>query len=61
MAPTPIGRPRKAETNARRDEFLRLVFEGVPLKEAAKRARVKPERALDILSPFVSPLLAKAA
>lgn len=61
MSPTPIGRPRKADTNARRDEFLRLVFEGVDLAEAAKRARVKPERALAILSPIVRPLLAKAA
>lgn len=61
MVPTPIGRPRKAETNARRDEFLRLVFAGVDLDEAAKLARVKPERALAILTPFVRPLLAKAA
>jgi hypothetical protein len=60
-APTPIGRPRKADTIARRDEFLRLVFEGVPLKEAARRARIKPERALDILTPLVSPVLAKVA
>lgn len=57
----PVGRPRDAESRARRDEFLRLVSEGVTCDEAAKRARVKPERALAILSPFVLPLLGKAA
>ena len=56
-----VGRPRAHESNARRDEFLRLVLDGVPCDEAARRARVKPERALAILSPFLRPLLAKAA
>lgn len=56
-----IGRPSSEDSRARRDEFLRLVFEGVPCEEAAKLARVKPERALAILSPLISPLLAKAA
>jgi hypothetical protein len=56
-----VGRPRAHETKARRDEFLRLVFEGVPCDEAALRAHVKAERALAILSPFLAPLLAKAA
>lgn len=59
--PPRIGRPRDAESKARRDEFLRLVFDGVELDEAARRARVKPERALAILSPIVRPLLARAA
>lgn len=56
-----VGRPREAESRARRDEFLRLVFDGVDCDEAARRARVKPERALAILTPIVRPLIARAA
>ena len=55
------GRPRAADSAARRAEFLRLVLDGVPCDEAAQRARVKPERALAILTPLVRPLLARAA
>ena len=55
------GRPRGAESKRRRDEFLRLVLDGVDPAEAAKTARVKPERALALLGPIVRPLLAKAA
>lgn len=56
-----VGRPRAHESIARRDEFLRLIFAGVACDEAARLARVKPERALAILTPLVRPLLAKAA
>jgi hypothetical protein len=56
-----IGRPRADVSRARREHFLRLVLDGVSCEEAAKLARVKPERALAILTPLVRPLLAKAA
>jgi len=57
-----VGRPSIAESARRRREFLRLVVEGVPGDEAARRARIKPERALAILThPDVRPLLAAAA
>lgn len=56
------GRPRAAESAARRREFLRLVVAGVPGDEAARKARIKPERALAILThPDIRPLLAAAA
>lgn len=56
------GRPRAADSDARRLEFLRLVVSGVPGDEAARTARIKPERALAILThPDVRPLLAQAA
>jgi hypothetical protein len=60
MAPK-TGRPRDAESKARAREFLRLLSEGVDAPAAAKRARVKPERALAILTPIVQPLFSKAA
>lgn len=56
-----VGRPSTEDSLARRDEFLRLVFDGVPCDDAARLARVKPERALAILTPILSPLLARAA
>jgi hypothetical protein len=53
------GRPSTEESDRRRREFLRLIVEGVPGDEAARRARIKPERALAILThPDVRPLLA---
>lgn len=56
------GRPRAADSDARRREFLRLVVAGVPGDEAARQARIKPERALAILThPDVRPLLSQAA
>lgn len=56
-----IGRPRATDSDARRIEFLRLVFDGVDCKEAARRARIKPDRALEILTPLIQPLLTRAA
>ena len=56
------GRPRAAESDQRRRDFICLVAAGVDFAEAAKQARIKPLRALAILShPDVRPLLAKAA
>jgi hypothetical protein len=56
------GRPSPAESDRRRREFLRLVAEGVPFDEAAKQSRIKPLRALAILShPDVRHLLVRAA
>jgi hypothetical protein len=58
----PMGRPRAADSDARRREFLRLIVAGVPGDEAARQARIKPTRALAILThPDVRPLLARAA
>lgn len=57
-----VGRPSVEEAARRRREFLRLVVEGLPFDEAAKRAQVKPERALRILShPDVRELVARRA
>jgi hypothetical protein len=57
-----MGRPSSAESDRRRREFLRLVVDGVPGDEAARIARIKPERALAILThPDVRPLLGLAA
>jgi len=56
------GRPRAAESERRRCEFLRLVSAGSDFDAAARAARIKPERALKLLShPDVRPLLTKAA
>jgi hypothetical protein len=56
------GRPSPEESDRRRREFLRLVAAGVDFDEAAKLSRIKPLRALAILShPDVRPLLARAA
>lgn len=56
------GRPNRHESDRRRREFLRLVANGIPFDEAASLARVKPERALKLLShPDVRALLSEAA
>lgn len=56
-----MGRPTRHESERRRREFLRLIASGVPGDEAAKRARIDPERALAILThPDVRSLLAAA-
>lgn len=56
-----VGRPSDEESARRRREFLRLVFaEEVEGDEAARQARIKPERALAILTPILRSL-AKAA
>ena len=44
------GRPRDHETKRRTREFLRLLADGVMPHDAAKRAGVKPERALRLLA-----------
>lgn len=57
-----VGRPRGVESRERRAEFLRLVAEGVPGDEAAKRARIKTQRAVKVLAELVRHhLLAEAA
>lgn len=43
------GRPRHAESAARRMEFVRLVLAGSQLKEAAIESQIQPLRALAIL------------
>lgn len=43
------GRPRGPESDRRRREFIRLVIAGTPLLDAAREARIKPERALALL------------
>lgn len=56
------GRPRAAESEQRRRDFIRLVAAGVDFDQAAKQSKIKPLRALAILShPDVRPLLAQAA
>jgi hypothetical protein len=49
-AETRQGRPRAAESDARRKHFLRLVSEGTPWHQAADEARVKPESVLRMLN-----------
>lgn len=44
------GRPSRDETRERTARFLRLCAQGLPYDEAAERARVKPTRALRIVS-----------
>lgn len=45
-----IGRPTAAEQQQRTARFLVLAADGVPYDKAAKRAGVKAERALRLLS-----------
>jgi hypothetical protein len=53
------GRPSKRELERQRRDFLQFVAAGTPFDEAARLARIKPERALAILThPDVRPLLA---
>lgn len=47
--PEPLGRPRGVETRRRTRELLELLAGGSTLAEAAKGARVKPERVLRLL------------
>lgn len=44
------GRPRGAESKLRSDELLRLLASGVSLREAARAARVKPDRVLTLMA-----------
>jgi hypothetical protein len=46
----PTGRPDTADSDARKREFELLILSGRDFAEAAQRARVKPIRALAILS-----------
>jgi hypothetical protein len=55
------GRPSRKEIERQRKEFREHVAAGVPVDEACKLARIKPERALEELTPIVQSLLAKAA
>lgn len=55
------GRPRGADSRARRATFLRLILEGTECGEAIKLARIKPERAAAILAEIARPLIEKAA
>jgi len=55
------GRPRAADSAARRAEFLRLLLAGTDCGQAIKAARIKPERAAAILAEIARPLLSKAA
>lgn len=50
MVERPIGRPDAVETRRRTQEFIRLALDGEAFDVAARRARVKAERALAILS-----------
>lgn len=43
------GRPRGSESKARTRELLRLLVGGATLADAAKQARVKPDRVLTLL------------
>ena len=62
MTFTGPGRPDAQESARRRRKFIRLIVEGEDFAEAARAARIKPERALKLLShPDVRALLAKAA
>lgn len=56
-----VGRPSNAEIKRQQREFRRLVVAGVDIEEAAREARIKPERALAVLTPIVRSLLARAA
>lgn len=58
----PAGRPRKAESERRRREFVALVAGGAKLHEAAEQSRIKPARALALLDePEMRQLLALQA
>lgn len=43
------GRPRGAESRRRAQEMLRRIAEGESPKDAARNAKVKPERVLTLL------------
>ena len=43
------GRPTKSESERRRREFVRLLANGKSFADAALEAKVKPDRALQIL------------
>ena len=43
------GRPRDAELRRRRKQFVELVLNGTPLKQAALDSRIQPLRGLEIL------------
>lgn len=45
-----LGRPRGRDSADRTRELLRLLGAGEPLHEAARRAGVKPDRVLRLLS-----------
>jgi hypothetical protein len=45
-----MGRPTRTESDRRRHEFLRLIAAGKSGDIAAEQARIKPERALAILT-----------
>lgn len=56
------GRPRGAESDARRREFVRLIASGAEFHQAAREARVQPFRALAILSePEIRQIIGRAA
>lgn len=44
-----VGRPRGSDSQARYQEFLRLIAAGERLPEAARRARMSDRRALRLL------------
>ncbi|HEY8723347.1 MAG TPA: hypothetical protein VIL92_05750 [Gaiellaceae bacterium] len=55
------GRPRGPESDRRRQRFVALVLAGVDFDAAAEQARIKPERALSILSqPEMRQIIAQA-
>lgn len=43
------GRPRGSETRRRTRELLAYLADGLTLRQAAKEARVKPDRVLGLL------------
>lgn len=56
-----VGRPRASESERRRQRFVALVAEGVAFDVAAELARIKPQRALALLSqPEMRQLIAAA-
>jgi hypothetical protein len=55
------GRPSLEEISRQKREFRALIAAGVPINEAWRRARIKPERALDELTSIVQSLDMKAA
>ncbi len=56
-----VGRPSLEEIERQQREFRHLIAAGVDVEEAAKQARIKPERALAVLAPIVRSLLTRAA
>lgn len=47
--PEPVGRPRGPETRRRTKQLLELLAGGATLADAAREARVKPDRVLRLL------------